>query len=330
MFTLFKKVPGCVNLPVVFLHGRSFNLVTFGLFAALGSVAGYSVFLYFLYTKGFPVSSSCWRMVSFLVILNLLFAKFYTILPIGITEYFRNFRYYMNQTSFYQQGGVVGFILGTIFICAFERIPFATLGDAVCYGGIATMFIGRLGCFNYGCCTGKPTFSRFGFIYLDPEARVWRENPELRNVPLVPVQMISALVDLVLFISFCILSTRFPYSGVIMIIFFIGINIKRIALQPLRYKAPSNKISYSWVALFLILVFFLIILFAWRSGESLFSYDPPVIPFNFKTYAEFLVSDWNITGSLILGGAINFAAYGIHGRKLGTYFNLTHDQTFTR
>jgi prolipoprotein diacylglyceryltransferase len=313
----------CIQLPVVFWHGRSFNLVTFGLFAALGSFAGYSIFLYFIYTRGFPVSKSCWEMVLVFVLINLVFAKFFSILTIGIPEFFKHFRLHLNQTSFYQQGGVIGMILGTIVVCSLEGIPLATLGDAVCFGGIVTMFIGRLGCFNYGCCTGKPTHSRVGLIYRDPDARVSREHPELRNVPLIPVQLISATVDLALFILFCILSIYLPYTGVIMIVFFIGINIKRMALQPFRYKASSNKISYTWVAFILILIFFLIILFASRSGASFFSFELPVVPFNIQTYAEFLVSDWNVAGSIILGGAINFVAYGIHGRQLGTHFNLT-------
>ncbi|MEI7981198.1 MAG: prolipoprotein diacylglyceryl transferase family protein [Bacteroidota bacterium] len=310
------------KIPVVFWHGRSFNLVTFGLFATAGSMAGYSIAFFYLQTRGIEVIRYCWEMTWVLLFFNLLFAKLYAIFSTGRSEYFTNLRSSLNETSFYQQGGIIGSLLGTILLYPFLDIPYALLGDAVGLGGLVTMFIGRLGCLNYGCCIGKPSTGRFGFIYTDPEAKICRDHPGFLNISLIPVQLIASLVDFLLFIICCMISVWLPYSGMIMIIFFVVVNMKRILLQPLRYKASSNRIPYQWVAFVLIVIFLMILLFLRNSGESFFVYEPPVVPFTVKNYLDFIFSDMDISSSLILVGAVNFAAYGIHGRRLGTHFNL--------
>lgn len=311
-----------VHLPIVYYHGKNFNLVTFGVFAALGSMAGYSIAFFYLYSNGFQIRESAWIVLCFLVFPNLVGAKFFSVFSTGYREFFKNLRDRLNETSFYQQGGVFGFIISGLCLFYLFRIPFFLLSDAICFGALATMFIGRLGCHNYGCCVGKKTQRKFGIIYSDPEAKICREVPEFQGIKLIPVQLIASGIDLFLFCLCGFITLFYSFSGIITIIFFFGVNLKRIVLQPYRWKDPSNRISYQWVSVILILLLLLCILFFYGSGEVIFKENNSKIPFVPITYFSFILTNYDILLPLLAGGAINFMAYGIHGKKLGTHINI--------
>ena len=312
-----------LKIPVVFLHGRSFNLVNFGIFAAIGSMLGYSISFYYLYSRGIQINNFCWEIVLTFNLLNILFSKLYGMFLEGPSNYFRNFLHYFNETSFYNQGGVISFFFGTILLSVLLEIPLAILGDAVCLGGIVTMAIGRIGCHYYGCCTGKPSDSRFSITYSDPNAKICRDDIRFLNTPLFPVQLISSAINFLIFAIFIIVSIQFPFSGLIMITFIVGFNLKRFIIQNYRLKPTANKIPYRMIALVFIVSFVLIILFFNYMGDLFFEETPAIMPFTAYNFLRFLVSDFNILGSLILVAIINFIAYGIHGRKIGTHLNLS-------
>lgn len=312
-----------MKIPVVFWHGRSFNLVNFGIFAAIGSMLGYSISFFYLQTRGVQIDRFCWEIVLVLNLFNLLFAKLYAIFSIGLSNYISNFRYYFNETSFYHQGGLIGMILGTIFLGVLLDIPLAMFGDAVCLGGIVTLSIGRVGCHHYGCCTGKPINGRWATRYDDPDAKICRDDPSFLNTPLIPAQLIASFLDFLIFVICCIVSIHYPFSGLIIVIFFLCVNLKRITIQKFRLKPPANKIPYRLVAFSILVSIVLIILFFHYKGELFFEKIPPVFPFTMYNYFRFLVADLNILASLIFVAVINFAAYGIHGRRIGTHFNLS-------
>ena len=311
-----------MKIPVVFYQGHSFNLVTFGLFSAFGSIISYIICFYYLYSQGYDITPKSWKIIFIMLFFNLFFAKFYSVFDIGISGFIKNFKKNLNNTSFYQQGGVIGNILGTILIYFLLDIPIAVLGDSVCIAGIATMAIGRLGCYNYGCCTGIPTKSKIGLKYDDPKARICRDHPDFLHVSLIPVQLFSSAADFLILIICGFVAIFFPYSGLIMIIFFLGINLKRILIQPYRYKNQSNRIHYRVVAFGLIACFIIISTIFYFSGETFFEYKEPIVPYSMTNFFNFFISDFSLLASVIAGGIINFIAYGIHGRKLGTYFNL--------
>lgn len=312
-----------MKIPVVFWHGSSFKLVNFGIFAAIGSMLGYSISFFYLRTRGIQIEHFCWEVVLVLNLFNLLFAKFYAIFSVGLSDYVRNFRHYFNETSFYHQGGLIGLILGTIFLGLLLDIPFAMFGDAICLGGIVTLSIGRIGCHHYGCCTGKPTNGWCATRYDDPDAKICRDDADFLNAPLIPVQMIASFLDFLIFIICVMVSSHYPFSGLILVIFFLFVNLKRIAIQKFRMKSTTNKIPYRLVAFFILISIVLIITFFHFKGELFFERILPVFPVTFYNYFRFLFGDLNILASLVLVAFINFAAYGIHGRQIGTHLNLS-------
>lgn len=312
-----------MSIPVIFWKGRSFNLVNFGIFAAWGSMLGYSTSFFYLHSRGIPVNQFCWEIVLVLNLFNLLFAKLYAMFSIGMSDFFKNFRFYLNETSFYQQGGMIGMITGTLLLYFLLDIPFAMLGDSICLGGIVTMSVGRIGCHYYGCCTGKPVNSNWAIKYTDPNAKICREHPGLLNAPLLPVQLISSFIDFLIFILCCVVSVLFPFSGLMMVVFFLSFNLKRIAIQYFRVKPANNKIPYRLIAFLFIVSLVLIMVVFHFKGESLFEPTPSKTPFTLINYFRFWGSDNNVITSLVFVLILNFAAYGIHGRRIGTHFNLS-------
>jgi len=312
-----------INIPVIFWKGRSFNLGNFGIFAALGAMLGYSISFFYLQSRGIPVNRFCWEIALILSLFNLLFAKLYAMFSIGVSDFFRNLRHHLNETSFYQQGGMIGTIAGALLLIYLLDISVPVLGDSLCLGGIVTMAVGRIGCHYYGCCTGKPINGRFGIKYTDPNAKICRDHPSLLNTSLLPAQLISSAIDFLIFVLCCAVSVLYPFSGLIMVVFFISFNLKRIAIQHIRLKPTNNKIPYRLIA-FLFIVFLLLIMLIFHyKGESFFEQTPSKIPFTLINYFRFWGSDLNIIASLIFVFLINFVAYGIHGRRIGTHFNLS-------
>jgi hypothetical protein len=315
-----------MHLPVVFWRNRSVNLVSFGLFASVGSMLGTLVSFYYLFANGVDISQVGWQIALTTTGFNLLFAKLFVGYSVGMKSYLKDITHNLNQTSFHQQGGVIGFILSIILLHYWLGIPVTLLGDTACLGGILIVAIGRIGCFNYGCCTGIVAHGSTGRPYTDPEARICRDHPELLNTPLIPVQLYAAAIDIFIFGLCCLAWLFFHYSGLIMTVFFVGLNLKRIAIQPYRFKSSSNKLPYRWVAFGLILFFAAASLFFNYSGEQFFAPMPPAL-FSGPLFGQFLLDSPVPLSAIFVTGVINFLAYGIHGRRLGTHFNLNTEHS---
>lgn len=91
-------------------------------------------------------------------------------------------------------GGLIGAILGVYIYCRQYKISFMELSRIlVPYFPLAHAF-GRVGCFFAGCC--------FGMEYYGPLSVQFPYNelvPELSSVPRLPVQLIEAFINLIIF-----------------------------------------------------------------------------------------------------------------------------------
>lgn len=80
-------------------------------------------------------------------------------------KFYNNPKKYLLETGFYFQGGIVGAVLWSVLYASVTNIPLSFIWDGLCFGTLLGQFFGRIGCFNYGCCYGKPTTSRWGVTY---------------------------------------------------------------------------------------------------------------------------------------------------------------------
>ena len=86
------------------------------------------------------------------------------------------------------QGFVTGVVIVGLLALTLTRIPAGTFLDAAAPGLFFAMAIGRQGCFFTGCCTGRPTASRWG---------VWSSDGRI-GVRRVPVQQLEAFACLLI------------------------------------------------------------------------------------------------------------------------------------
>lgn len=109
--------------------------------------------------------------------------------------------YLFGGLTFY--GGLLGAILGVFIYCRQYRIDrMQILNYAAIYFPFIHMF-GRIGCFLAGCCYGKE--------YHGPLAVHFPYNPntpELSEVSRIPVQLMEAGINLLIFLILLLLSSR--------------------------------------------------------------------------------------------------------------------------
>ncbi|MFI7679468.1 prolipoprotein diacylglyceryl transferase family protein [Actinophytocola sp. NPDC049390] len=131
---------------------------------------------------------------------------------------------------------IQGFLLVAFGVLAggalVSGLPVGALLDATAPGAMLGMAVGRPGCFLTGCCTGRPTASRWG---------LWSSNRSV-GVRRVPVQLIEAGVALVIgAVAFVIvLAVRLPVPGAVFVGVLAAYTFCRQLLFPLRVDSHTR------------------------------------------------------------------------------------------
>jgi prolipoprotein diacylglyceryltransferase len=181
------------------LHrSRRLTLVGFGIFAALDAVACALVCYYYLHLKGVTIDWPLAAMMPVCCLLTLCGAKTFHWIALG-KKFFANPRKYLGETGYYEHGGIIGAACWVFLVAALFKLPTLLLADAMCWGALLGQFFGRLGCFNYGCCFGKPTSLPLGIRYTNRDSKILRWRPELHCVPVHPTQLYAAGANLPMF-----------------------------------------------------------------------------------------------------------------------------------
>ena len=310
-----------LNRRQVIFSARSFHLVYFGVFASVSSIISMSLFYYYVISKGIVINYSLWVIFGLPIIMNLICAKLFHIFSVGFPKFKKNQLKYLNETSFYNQGGMLGIAVAMVVIYFLTGIPGFVIFDGTVYGCTLALFFGRLGCLNYGCCIGRPTENGLGVAYTSPDSKIARTFPDLIGIKLIPVQLYSALINFGIFLVMTISIHYFPYDGLIGLIFVFLYNLKRVIIQPYRIKESSNNFNYRLVA-FLIMFFLsgIILLFIF-SGEIFFLPDPSKFQFSVTNYFRYSLFSPGLAGPVIVCSTITFLAYGVHGKRLGSHIS---------
>jgi phosphatidylglycerol:prolipoprotein diacylglycerol transferase len=170
-----------------------FSLHTYGLLVAVGFLVALGVVLRGAKREGLPAEAvmdlAFMTVVAAIAGSRLLYVVF-------------NYREYLAaplRVFMIWEGGLIfhGGLLLAIPVCwAVMRrtgLPLWPTADLIAPAIAIGQGIGRLGCFAAGCCYGCPTDSPLGVVFTHPEALA------PLNVPLLPVQLFSALSGLVIF-----------------------------------------------------------------------------------------------------------------------------------
>ncbi|CAN5449350.1 hypothetical protein BH10PSE19_BH10PSE19_23120 [soil metagenome] len=314
------KIFTTMNNPILY-NGKSFLIVKFGLFSAIASFVTTSLFLTYLASKGIVFGPEIIFWYTVALLLSVFFSKLLHPLVVG-KEFFVDPKKYLRQTAFYNQGGQIGIIVGMLLLSYAEKISPLLLLDAICYGGCLALVIGRIGCYNYGCCYGRPTNSWFSIRYTHQEAKILRVNPQLYNVKIIPTQLIHAGFDFVLFVGLTLVYFAQPQDGVLCLIFGVCYNIFRLTTQKFRgneIDQHSKREEKIFVALSRALIFIslLLPLLIYFYYEHL-STTPTIVPLSFTLYFKTIFLNLSYLVTSILGALIYFFAHGYH-KTLGKH-----------
>jgi prolipoprotein diacylglyceryltransferase len=195
--------------------------------------------------------------------------------------------------------------------------PLLAIMDAVALGMPLSQAFGRLGCLNYGCCHGRECSSanQFGIRYFDPQTKVLRFAPGLKGKRLHPTQLYSSMANLGIYLLILGLAiswdTRPPGSLVALYMTLYG--FKRFNMEFLRGEYPrvyfSGLTVWQWFSLSFMALGILTLTVALFAGDMM----------GMANVAEGFQRMKSAYGILIIMSVIPVIAYGIHGKKIGSW-----------
>lgn len=306
--------------PVIY-SGKRIKIVGFGVFAALECLFISLCFLCLLYLKGIDLeiihpfelimcSLSIW-----------LGAKLFHWFSLG-RKFFQDPMKYIFETGFYLQGGIIGIVLWLIMLSQINNVSLSMLMDGFCWGALLGQVIGRLGCFNYGCCFGKPTNCSVSIHYTNSDSKILRWKPELHGRKIHPTQLYSSGLNLLMFIIVTWLLFQPIPNGLITIIFFLWHGITRIIVEQLRFDIIHDE-GRNWITFKTALCFMLGLIPAFfvlkRIDPEFLVATPLALSHTIPNFFQYVSHDIYLMGTLFLAAGLIFLGYGIHGEKLGTF-----------
>ena len=204
------------------------TLHTYGLFVALGFIAGLLVATRLGKTAGFM--SNAVMDMGFIIILTGLIGSRIVYIIIDLPKYISNpldiFKIWEGGLVF--SGGLVAVIIAIIFYARYYKVNIWTIGDLWAPAAAIGQAIGRIGCFFAGCCYGKLTDAPWGVIFTNPKSIA------PLNIPLHPTQLYSSLSSLIIFIILFILHSKKKFEGQVFLWFLILHSTARLFLERFR------------------------------------------------------------------------------------------------
>ena len=131
------------------------------------------------------------------------------------------------SSGFVVFGGIIGGILTGLLYCRIRKLVFFKYADVILPSVALAQGFGRIGCFLAGCCYGKETDSILAITFHESE---FAPN----NVPLIPTEIYSSLLDFVHFGVLLFIAGRKKKDGQVAACYLIFYSIGRFILEFFR------------------------------------------------------------------------------------------------
>jgi len=231
--------------PILFKIGP-LTIYTYGFFVFLGVVAGYWVAL--KEAKRYGIDSNIFSNIVFWTLVwSFIGAKLlYIIVEL---EYFLQNPLSTIRSGFVFYGGV---ITGLAVLCFFGhryKVKLSVLADSLAIALCLGHAFGRLGCFFFGCCYGRPTDSSIGVLF-PPDSPAG-----YLGVKVIPTQLIASGFLFILFFALWAFRRRKRFNGQIAIVYLFVYSIFRFIIEFFRgdYRGMVLSLSTSqFISLILI------------------------------------------------------------------------------
>ncbi len=203
------------------------TIYTYGFFVFTGVLSGYLVCLKIARRENIDKTIFSdiifWTLVfSFLgARIFYIFVDFNNFLadPIGVL---------VSRSGFVFYGGVIFGLLASYFLTRLHKINFLKFCDIIAVGIPLAHAFGRIGCFSYGCCYGRPTHSWIGVLF-PPDSPAGA-----LGVKVIPTQLIESMFLFALFFILWALNRHRKFRGEIISSYLIFYGIFRFIIEFFR------------------------------------------------------------------------------------------------
>ncbi len=205
-----------------------FTLHTYGLFVALGFIAG--ILITIRLGKSVGIQSNSVMDMGFIIILSGLIGSRLAYIFIDFSHYIKNpldiIKIWQGGLVF--SGGLVAVILVMIIYVRHHKLNIWTIGDLWAPAASIGQAIGRIGCFFAGCCFGKLTDVPWSVIFTNPKSIA------PLDIPIHPTQLYSSLSNFIIFTILMILHSKKKFEGQVFLWFLILHSTARLFLERFR------------------------------------------------------------------------------------------------
>jgi len=232
LFWPISKLVALNNYPVVW-QSKRFTFVGFGVFAAIETLAIVACLYVYLVASGHQLNQVPVFTLPLGVVCVWLGARSFHWWALG-AKFWRKPKKYLNETGFYLQGGLIGGMVAIAVLSQWSTVPLLVLADGLAWGVLLGQFIGRLGCYNYGCCFGKPTRLSLSVCYSHPASKVARWRNQWLHMRLHPTQLYMAGQNIIGFGVVLYVMQEPLAQGFIFFLVMLWEGIGRLMVEPLR------------------------------------------------------------------------------------------------
>lgn len=146
-------------------------------------------------------------------------------------------------------GGIIGALIAIYFYAKKYNMNYLDIVDSLAPEVPLAHAFGRIGCFMAGCCYGMPCDGKFCVIFP-------KESVGLSGIKLFPVQLLSALGNIIIFIILFIYSKKDREKGKVTGLYIILYGIARFLVEFLRYDDVRGHFllfsTSQWISILLV------------------------------------------------------------------------------
>ncbi|MCR8660239.1 prolipoprotein diacylglyceryl transferase [Paenibacillus endoradicis] len=222
----------------------------YGLMIALGIVVAYSATLYWakrLHLQSDHIASLIiWCLVGGILGAKLLYWT------TQVKSILQDPMILLNFTDgFVVYGGIIGGILAGYLYCRKSNLNFMQCFDLIIPSVALAQGFGRIGCFLAGCCYGQETTSWFGVVF---PASSFAPS----GVALVPTQLISSVLDFLLFLILVFFAKKKKAHGQVAALYLLLYSSGRFVLEFYRGDIIRGNVGMLSTSQFIAIILIII------------------------------------------------------------------------
>lgn len=232
--------------PILFQIG-SITIYTYGFFVFIGTVSGYLLGL--SQAKKENISQETFSDIFFWSILTGFISARLTYILVEFPNFLAHpWQILLSRSGFVFLGGMLGGLLTFWLLSIKYKINFKKLTDTMAASLALGHAFGRIGCFFYGCCWGKPTNSIIGVLFP-------HDSPAGQcGLKVIPTQLIEASFLFILAGTLWIKSKKKDFDGQIFILYLFSYGCFRFIIEFFRDDPRGSILGLSTSQIISILI----------------------------------------------------------------------------